>query len=511
MIPYRAITDAADRRWTSRLLSRLLAPDLGVHERDDLVGALWSLSDARSFDPLVAILCDTGRPGPVRKAASCALRGMRHAAPDLQGATLRRWWDEGDSVLRKEALFFMDGIDCPDIVLRVASDGSHPFQEHALGRMNWYFDRPEQEAVKIAALCHRRPEVRTAAADVLLWDEPVAAGGPLADATRDPVAAVAEAAANTLTYYPSVRTLRALYDIFDHPDARVRERARNSFQSIRWDVLDALRSGDDRVASRLRAWLEPVWELLAFSDEEFRPGDVDNEDVENEGRKPPRNTVETTRPVADSLAILENPDASPLVQDEGLQGNGWVGYTPRERGRLRPVLLAHADQSVRESAARALLAWGDAAGLLELVQDDSFSVRKAAMFYLGKLPPDPGIADVAWSRLGRTGTHALETLATYVRHAPAEVAAMRLFDLAADAGASEGMRASAVDHLKRLKARHEVAGLAGLVTRPPAITWELHLAVFEATKELFLPSLSVGHLREVDNLHIQAAVAELDA
>lgn len=158
MIPYADITEKGDRRWTSRLLERLVAPDLPTDELDDLVGALQAVSDPRSFGPLEVVVCDTGRPPPVRNAAAAALCGLHHVALYLLADKLRRWWLEGDAVLRRIALLFMDGIRCPDIVVKVAADPTHPLQADALGRMDVWFDLPQHEAVKIAGLFHPSPK-----------------------------------------------------------------------------------------------------------------------------------------------------------------------------------------------------------------------------------------------------------------------------------------------------------------------------------------------------------------
>jgi hypothetical protein len=40
------------------------------------------------------------------------------------------------------------------------------------------------------------------------------------------------------------------------------------------------------------------------------------------------------------------------------------------------------------------------------------------------------------------------------------------------------------------------------------VTWALHLAVLAAIAELELPLPDVGHLQEVDNLHLQVALAD---
>ena len=51
--------------------------------------------------------------------------------------------------------------------------------------------------------------------------------------------------------------------------------------------------------------------------------------------------------------------------------------------------------------------------------------------------------------------------------------------------------------------------LAGLLLEPPAVTWALHIALLDAIADLGLPTPDIGHLREVDNLHVQEAVARL--
>jgi hypothetical protein len=174
MIPYQEITAAADRRWTSRLLTRLPTSDPADEELDALVRALCSLSDPRSFAPLEAVLLDDGRPARVREAAGFVLGSMDHVALEPEPGKVFHWWREGDDLLRKHALCCMDWVCCPEELLRVAADGTHALQAVALGRMAWGFDLPGREAVKIAALSHERAGVRSAAATVLLWDEPAA-------------------------------------------------------------------------------------------------------------------------------------------------------------------------------------------------------------------------------------------------------------------------------------------------------------------------------------------------
>jgi hypothetical protein len=503
MIPYSEVAEKADRRWTARLVERLGAADLAADELQDLVCALQAVSDPRSVGPLEALLCETGRPSPVREAASAVLAGMHHLTVDVPQEKLRRWWNGCDIFLRRHALSCMDAIDCPDVVLQVAADPAHELHAEAVGRMEFFFDRPEHEALKVAALAHPLSRVREAAADVLLWDEPVRAEEPLIRAARDPVAEVAAAAANTLEYYPSLKALQCLYGLLDHPADRVREEALESYEAIRDEVLICLQGKDCRVAEHVRQWLWPVWDLLTFADDEVRPCD-------DEGTVAGREKQREAIPLVDLLALLADPDASPLVLSERLWDCDWAAYGGQERKQLRPALLRHPDPVVRERSALALEAWRDVAGLVALVSDGDLAVSKSAMYWLGELPPAAGVAALAWDHLHRRdvlGVHATETLGTFVQHADAKDAVGRLGWIAGDHGYREGLRAAAIGHLADLGAAEQVGELAGLLAGPPEVTWALHLALLHALADLGLPCPDSGQLRGTDNLRVQAALA----
>jgi HEAT repeat protein len=507
MIPYAHITAKADRRWTSRLLDRLVAPDLPKDELDDLVGALQAASDPRSVGSLEAVVCDAARPEGIRRAASSVLRGMQYLVPDVPEGKLRRWWRDGDALLRRHALLCMDAVDCPDVVLRVAGDPGHGLHAAALGRMEFFFDLPEHEGIKVAALAHPDAGVREVAAYVLLWDEPVSAEGPLIRAAADPVPEVAAEAANTLGYYPSLETVRCLHGLLDHPAGKVREEARESFDAIRNEFLLRLCSRDRPVARHIRSWLRPVWEMLAFTDDDLRPDEEEGPSVRQGGAK-------EAVPVPELLALLADPDASPRVLGDRLRDNAWPAYGEGDRDRLRPVLLKHPDPLVRERAALALEAWRDVPGLVGLVRDPDLLVCKSAVYHLGRLPPSPGIADLAWGHLHRPdvlGVHATETLDTLVRHAAPVESVRRLGWIAGDHGRRESLRVAAVDHLAELGAGEEIQQLAGLLVEPPMVTWGLHVALLDAITNLRLLGPDISHLREVDSLHVQAAVARFGA
>src|SRR5262249_5752576 len=152
------------------------------------------------------------------------------------------------------------------------------------------FHPPDYERM-ITALAHPNPHVRRSAATALLWDEPAAAEGPLLGATRDPDPRVAAEAVNTLQYYPSRRVLSRLHELREHPHETVGKEAAKSLGELRWLFLIDLHARDRRVASHVRDWLAPVWDILAYTAEDLRP-----EEAPTPGRTPERELH--ARPVA---------------------------------------------------------------------------------------------------------------------------------------------------------------------------------------------------------------------
>jgi HEAT repeat protein len=501
VIPYAEIAEAADRRWSFRLLDRLVTPELSSDERDEVVSAMQAVSDRRTVPILGRLLTDRSRPTATREAAGEILRGMQYLDIEWPDDTLRGWWNGGDAILRRHALLSMDAAACPDIVRAVAADPAHPLRIAALGRMTFFFDSAADLRLKIAALSDPTPAVREAAAAILFWDEPVAAEEQLIAAASDAVEEVAAEAIATLQYYPTTRVIRCLHGLLGHPAERVRNVARGSLDDIRHECLLGVLDRNPRVADRVRCWLAPVWNLLAFTPEELSPSAEDPYG--------PSSTQKTRPPIlSEMLGLLTDPDTSPKVIEETLWAAGWDQYPAADRSRLRPVLLNHDDPLVRERAAVPLQEWADADGLLALAGDPGFGVRKSAFYRLGLLPADRRIAAVAWDHLHRPdvfGVHARETLGTFVAHAEPADAIPRLTTIAADRHRPEGLRVAAVHDLARLGAANEVSRLLDLLDEPPAVTWALQIAVLDAAADMSLPSPDAGHLAGLDSLHVQAA------
>jgi len=203
-IPHARIRELRDRSWTSRLLEALYGADPA--EQRAIAETLGVLSDPREVPALTAIVVSPNGPPGLRELAGHLLRGHHHERPPAD--LLQRWWDRGDRVLRRHALRSMPP-GSPE-VLEVAADPRHRFHADAIAELAFGYEEPAHQRLKIAALAHREPRVRIAAAEALLFDEPWAAEGALVAALEDDVAEVALAARATLVYYDSRRALRAL-------------------------------------------------------------------------------------------------------------------------------------------------------------------------------------------------------------------------------------------------------------------------------------------------------------
>jgi hypothetical protein len=503
MLPYNEIVQSAERRWTFSLLERLVASDLSVDERERIAAALQALSDRRSIPLLEQLLLDTFQSSGTRETASEILRGMQYLDHEWPEAVLRAWWNSNDTLLRRHALLSMDAGVCPDIVREVAADVDHPLRIAALMRMIFYFDSPTDLKCKLAALTDPSPRVRETAAWILLYDEPVMAESALILVTEDTVAEVATEAINTLEYYPSVRVIRCLHALHNHSNDRICESARSSFSDIRKECQYRLKDQGSRVANHVRRWLEPVWNLLAFTTEELTtPAELPNGSLTSSTKPLPD--------VSELLGLLASPDSSLKLIGETLWNTDWEQCSTSDRLLLRPVLLIHGDPLVRERAAVPFQAWNDVDALLALAGDSDFGVRKSAFYRLGLLPFDPRIAASAWNNLQKTdvlGVHATETLSTYVAHADKVEAIPRLFAIAHHRNRPEDLRAAAVHHLSELNAVDEISQLIALLDEPPAVTWSLHIAILHAAiADLGRETIDIQHLEKVDNLHIQAAI-----
>jgi len=459
-LDYDRITQTEDRSFTFVLLDHLDDP----RARD----ALLTLDDPRAREPLLRIAEDRARTCSEREAAASVLASSMDG---VRRDDALRWWASGDDLLRRRALLLM-GVEDASIVEPIASSPLHRLYREAIATMAFGFEAPRFQTLKIAALDHPDPAVRVAAADVLLWDEPLAAEEALLRHADDPDPAVACAVIRTLEYYPTRRVQRRLETLPGRPE--VARALRNTLENLRlvMSPMQPEEPGETRPAT-----LPPAAKRI-------RP------------------------PIEAILAEHNDPEGPWAGRKARLQEIDWAAYNADERARLTTHFTTHPDPGLREAAWRPLSVWDDTFGLLRLLHDPVAGVAKSTAYGLGLTSPDPRVAAALRTHLDDpsvASTHPDETITAWVAHA-GRAAVPDLLGFAAR-DERESFRWSAVRALVELDARDAVATLLPLLEAPPLVTWDVHIALLEACRKLGLPPRGLDALREVDNAWLADAVA----
>ncbi|MDC0740271.1 hypothetical protein [Polyangium mundeleinium] len=497
IFPHQKIRDEEDRSFTFALLACLAEPDLPEDERHEIADTLERLDDPRAEPRLLEWLQDRAAPPPVREAASSILRSAGAQNRSQLAAMLR----DGDSLVQRYAVLGMDHRHA-DFLEPLARDPGHPLHREAIQAVEWGFEEPRFQVLKIAALSHPDPSLRETAANVLLWDEPVAAEEPLLAALDDTEERVAASAANTLQYYPTRRTLARLAELSAR-EGKLGEVIRSSFDDLRARFQYDLKEAEGAEREALLAWMQPVWSVLAFTDDE-----ICHEPPESFVRTNPVHDIVTADELLSSLSHADGPWAE---KKRRLRSADPAAFSPSDIERLTPFVTTHPDPDVRDEGARLLAAWNRYDELFALLDDPRFHISKTAMYYLGKTTPNALVAERAFRHIfdpRTTTTHAYETLETYVAHTPAEEAILRLAKLAAH-DERETLRLHAIYALTRLDAARAIAPLLSLLEAPPLKTWSVHVALLEACRTLGLAPHGLDALRELDNLNVQQAIARI--
>ncbi|WP_330180214.1 hypothetical protein OHB26_27845 [Nocardia sp. NBC_01503] len=487
-----------DRSRTLALLAQVEAADTAETECAAAFTGLAGLEDYRTIAPLTAIVLDTGRPAWIRSEASEVVAGYDDTTtPEIR----RTWWGSGDPVLMRHALRLMERGEA-DIVIPVAADDDHPWQATALRSMSFGFGEAEFMPVPVRALNHPDREIRRVAADMLLWEEPIAAAEGLLEAARDRSPELAVTALDTLRYYPTRRVLRAVAELCDSEDAEVRAAAIRGFEDLREQFESMLHVADPKEAGLLQDWARPITDLLRPQSEPARTY------TPSRPFSPPERPAGTVLSEQDLRAILENPDQDWYVMETTLRRIEWLAFDSAARVRLTSRLLSHPDPLIREICCAAFADWSDSTTLLTLTGDISSTVRKSAIYSLIRLPPQPEIAARAWEYLATaTGTTGYEALRTYVAHAPRGEAIDRLIDLART-DRREIIRHYAISGLGDLRATRAIEELAPLLHEQPGVTWAVHTALLDEFTKLGIARTPPAYLATVDDLHLARAVAQ---
>jgi HEAT repeats len=487
----RAAADQ-DRSATARLLERIADPALTTHDRGEVAATLQVVADPRSAGPLRVIAEDVALPADMRSAALDALMG---SGLGPEAGQLREWWDSGDDLLRGQVLLSV-GRYGSDLIRPVASDPSHRLHAAAIDGLEYGFEEPGWQDLKIAALGHAHAGVRQTAADILEWDEPVQAEEPLHRAAADPDAAVAVAAVDTLQWYASRSTLAFLHELAgSYHDDRA-QAARHAFDWIRGSFLSPLLRADNAAAAGLRAWMQPVWHLLAFTDLELSP----------EPGSTPLKPAATLPPPAftEIAAMFAEPDGNWAPKLQALCRYDWDMFPSADRGLAAEFFSGHPDPQVRAGICAGLGSWQDTDRLLALAHDACSWVRKSAIYSLRHVPASAAVAELAWDRVTDATVASVtgcEALATYAIHAGRAASVPRLTALALH-DQRESIRAEAVRSLGS-----DITPVLGLLTEPPLMTWQVHALLLEACAKAAINPPDLGDLRNADNVWVAQEVA----
>jgi HEAT repeat protein len=501
-VPHAQLRADQDRSWTSRLLAWL--PTATEQEQLQILHSLEQLADPRSFAPLTQLL-ETRRVDPTLRE-QCA-RVLRNLPVTYANSDIARWWASGDAVLERHALYCMD-LRHADIVGAIALAPEHPYHQASLETMLFGFEAPRFQAMKIEALGHPSAVIRHAAARTLFMDEPLAAQRLLMQCLADSAPEVAEEAALTLEYYPSMVVLRALAQRAQGANTQ------RSLACIRDQFEHAVRDARSAAARTwLVRWMQPVADLvdLAAKAEPSSPPNISHESATDPVRAP--EPIAACLDLDEWIAHYREADAPWAARFTALRGLTAQSIAVADVPHLIAFLSRHPDPSVRECSCRLLAELGAKAELLHLMRDPVFVVRKSAVYALGLLPSDPTLAPVLSRHLKQTATtstHAYETLVAYARHATVPIVLRwRLVHLVQD-DHREAVRYHAVCLLAAAGATRELQGLAPLLAEAPRVTWSVHLALLSAYAKLDIAA-DVGRLRAVDNLDVQVALAEYAA
>ncbi|MFI7000419.1 HEAT repeat domain-containing protein [Nocardia sp. NPDC050175] len=479
------IVEQQDRSATFELIGQLADPAVGGLTREQIRDALGRLRDPRAVASLTEIGRDRERPAEVRLAA---LQVLEHTAMCPEGADLRAWWDTGDDLVRACVLRQAERSEA-DLLEPVARDPHHLLHREALSGIVFRFEEPRWQQYKIQGLDHPDPTVRWTAADILCWDEPVAAEPALHRAAADSDTDVACAAIDTLRYYHSRATLRLLHEIAQGDDERA-----TAAQDSKEDMLDDF----EREQLRIRQWIAPVADLLG-------PPELDTPPL---GPSEPLRPKPSAPPAAEIVATYSDLDGPWAAKLDALRRYDWTSVPAVDRPGLAALLSGHPDPEVRMLCCPILSTWQEVDSLLALAHDPELGVRKSAVYDLRFVPRSREIATLTWDLVASgavAGTCGYEALATCAAHTPPGELDDRLIELART-DLRESIRAEAVSQLGG-----QIDPLLSLLSEPPLVTWAVHAQLLDACAKSGLHPPAADALRAVDNLHLAGALADLDA
>lgn len=543
IIPFAEVCQTQDRSWSFRLiaelknLAELKEGQLNQAYLDKLSTTLASLDDPRIVQPLTEILLDQILPDSVRLAASDTLwNSTTYETADERA----QWWSSGDETLMRHAVRMAEREE-EDLIVSIACNPEHQLYAEAIDKLAFWFE-PRFQKLVIEALNHKSPDTRKIAAMALLWEQPVEAERRLLEIAAEPDREAALAALDTLNYCASQEILLTLADLITNTaDEEMKAEYKHTFELVakefREYLIDypwyseAARAYFENwaIPARERLKKEGLLEECLLEDGTADSGSSAKSEKSAELESPATNENEShgqaltkKAPKANDFELDVDKILKDLSEDDGkwlaksyryFCIDGFEKFSPSERDRLLNFLTAHIDPIVREIATRACLLWKRNDVMLVLLKDRSSTIRKMSAYRCRFLPADEQLAGELMLILNdkdTDGTMATEALESYLVHTPGQDNRDWLLALALK-DKRPAVRNTAVNQLYYADDRAQIEQLLPILLEPPCNTWSLHKAIVDACCDLNipLPESHLAHLMEVDNLELQASLAEL--
>lgn len=501
MIPHEEIKKKQDRSWTTRLLEVILNSGSG-DDIEDVCDTLRCLDDPRITQPMLQLLLDTGRPYHLREAASNVLKSMCIARLEDDR---RSWWNSGDWILMRHAVIEARTSEA-DILTSIISEPFHAFHCEAIRSLEFGFEEPEYQRLSIEALAHPDPAVRKAAAENLIWDEPIEAVDALIKAVSDTNEDVAYAALHALRWFDSQKVFLALHELSLSGAEHMRECLEQATASFLETVGYSLNRLEGGQKEHLLGWLTPIETFIKM------PAPEEESNVSSVPKFPPGVKANDERLTAASEIIELFDDADGCWSDKRCGRVNWEAVNSRDRKQLAKYFSQHVDSAIREIACEPLGLWDRGDVLEKFLADQCTGVRKSAAYSLRRVTPDPSLASSLWKCLmdvNCTGTRAKETLQSYVVHAQKDGLEDRLSDIALTDRRISRVE-TAISLLEDLNAHSHMKDILSLLGKAPLINWQIHrdLVAYCVRQEMEVPHFA--DLCTVDDLDLQEELANAE-
>jgi hypothetical protein len=504
------------RRSCSLALVNRLKDDIDDSELKSILDWMEQHDDFRVEKPLLKILEDASFADAIRDRASLTLCEITTFDTPIDRAT---WWVSGDRVLMTHALRMAE-TGLPEealLVEAIASDWSSEFQSEAIEKLSSFHTETRSDQIRMSALSHPNSKVRIAAANSLLWDQPVIAELALLKAANDECEDVAVAALDTLVWYTSQNVLLQLHVLRCSGRAELLDSFNTAFNYVFRDAVDFacdfgnMENGKE-ASFYYQNWLNRLGDTLSFR-KSTSGADFLDDTTGGQNKTSSRKTREFIyEPVDEIIAKYSDADGRRFSWDDGHYD--WRLFSEAERKNLTEFFLASPDYLIRKISARAFAEWNDAKNLVLLMTDHAHCVRRYACYIAKHHSPDQVISETLLTTLRdkqTTGSFARETFDSYVVHAAHDESLLivTLEDFARNDQRQE-VREDAVRELCERRAER-INDLLYILKESPMLTWSLHCRLLEICNEQHIQAPDLEALLEIDDFAVQQELAFMRA